>query len=63
MHLHVAISYIRTSTVIEIISCTDGPQATGLVGCGQCYVFIYIYKLSQLIKNFKVSDGGLIVTL
>ena len=44
--------------MIEFISCTDSPQATGPVAN-----VMYIYKLSQLIKSIKVSGGGLVVTL
>ena len=39
----VAISYIQTSTVIEFISCTDGPQATGLSSVLEVLTYIYIY--------------------
>ena len=59
MHLCISISYIQTITMIKFISCTDGPQATGPVA----NVICILYKLLQLIKNIKVSGGGLIVTL
>ena len=51
---------MQTSTMIKFISCTDGPQATGPVAN---IMYSILYKLLQLIKNIKVSSGGLIVTL